>query len=207
MSTGCFSSRSLSPPNLQQKHTPFSNYKSTVYSPEVKLNDWKCLPLSAWSLKEKKKKKKLWQTLTSWTASDDKFSDFIINKDEKRVGECTEPPVWSVESKKITMMRIKRQKLNHRRTVMHTCANTIEEKKYIHNDLLQWIHSESNIHAGAVGQEGSKGRLLKQAEDEDFVPGLARNSITTWNPVRYFSPQVYPNTRAPQEKHTKKKMA
>lgn len=36
-------------------------------------------------------------SLTSWAASDDKFSDFIINKDEERVREGAEPPVWSGE--------------------------------------------------------------------------------------------------------------
>lgn len=36
-------------------------------------------------------------SLTSWAASDDKFSNFIINKDEEWVGEGTEPPVWSGE--------------------------------------------------------------------------------------------------------------
>ncbi len=34
-------------------------------------------------------------SLTSWAASDDKFADFIINKDEEWVREGAEPPVWS----------------------------------------------------------------------------------------------------------------
>lgn len=36
---------------------------------------------------------------------------------------------------------------------------------------LERVHAKGHIHAWAVGQEGSEGRLLKQAEDQDFVPG------------------------------------
>lgn len=37
-------------------------------------------------------------------------------------------------------------------------------------DSLQRIHSEGDVHAGAVGQEGGEGSLLKQSEDQDLVP-------------------------------------
>ena len=36
---------------------------------------------------------------------------------------------------------------------------------------LERVHAEGHVHAWAVGQEGSEGRLLKQPEDEDLVPG------------------------------------
>lgn len=36
---------------------------------------------------------------------------------------------------------------------------------------LERVHAKGHVHAGAVGQEGSEGRLLKQAEDQDLVPG------------------------------------
>lgn len=36
-------------------------------------------------------------------------------------------------------------------------------------DLLERVHSEGNVHAWAVRQEGSKSGLLKQPKDEDFV--------------------------------------
>ena len=35
---------------------------------------------------------------------------------------------------------------------------------------LEGVHPESQVHAWAVGQEGSQGCLFKQAEDEDLVP-------------------------------------
>lgn len=36
---------------------------------------------------------------------------------------------------------------------------------------LERVHAKGHVHAWAVGQEGSKGRLLKQAEDQDLIPG------------------------------------
>lgn len=39
--------------------------------------------------------------------------------------------------------------------------------------LLKRIHSEGNIHAWAVGEEGSQGGLLKQSKDQDLVPERA----------------------------------
>lgn len=35
---------------------------------------------------------------------------------------------------------------------------------------LERVHSEGNIHARAVREEGSQRRLLKQTKDEDSVP-------------------------------------
>lgn len=35
---------------------------------------------------------------------------------------------------------------------------------------LERVHPEGHIHAGAVREEGSESRLLKQAEDQDFIP-------------------------------------
>lgn len=35
---------------------------------------------------------------------------------------------------------------------------------------LERVHSEGNIHARAVGEEGSQRCLLKQTKDEDSVP-------------------------------------
>lgn len=35
---------------------------------------------------------------------------------------------------------------------------------------LEWVHSEGDVHARAVGQERSQGRLLKEPEDQDAVP-------------------------------------
>lgn len=39
-------------------------------------------------------KTKSWEGLTSWGASEDIFSDFIIDEDEEGVGNGTEPPHW-----------------------------------------------------------------------------------------------------------------
>lgn len=36
---------------------------------------------------------------------------------------------------------------------------------------LERVHAKGHVHARAVGQEGSQGRLLKQPEDQDLVPG------------------------------------
>lgn len=36
---------------------------------------------------------------------------------------------------------------------------------------LERVHAKGHVHAGAVGQEGSQGCLLKQPEDQDLVPG------------------------------------
>lgn len=35
---------------------------------------------------------------------------------------------------------------------------------------LERVHSEGNVHARAVGEEGSQGGLLEQSEDQDLVP-------------------------------------
>lgn len=37
-------------------------------------------------------------------------------------------------------------------------------------DLLERVHPEGHIHAGAVGEEGGQGGLLKQSKDQDLVP-------------------------------------
>ena len=36
------------------------------------------------------------QILTSRVPTEEKFSDFIINKDKETIGECTEPPARPV---------------------------------------------------------------------------------------------------------------
>lgn len=36
---------------------------------------------------------------------------------------------------------------------------------------LERVHAKGHVHAWAVGQEGSQSRLLKQAEDQDLIPG------------------------------------
>lgn len=36
--------------------------------------------------------------------------------------------------------------------------------------LLERVHSEGDVHAWAVREEGSEGGLLKQPEDQDLVP-------------------------------------
>lgn len=35
---------------------------------------------------------------------------------------------------------------------------------------LQGVHAQSDVHARAVGEEGSQGRLNKQAKNQDPVP-------------------------------------
>ncbi len=50
-------------------------------------------------------------SLTSWAASNDKFSDFIINKDEEWVREGAEPPVWSGKEIVPTLINSSRQLL------------------------------------------------------------------------------------------------
>ena len=35
---------------------------------------------------------------------------------------------------------------------------------------LERVHSEGNVHARAIREEGSQGCLLKQPEDQDLVP-------------------------------------
>lgn len=44
-------------------------------------------------MRKKKKKKKRSAGLTSWAASKDQFTDFIIDEDEQGVWEGAEPPV------------------------------------------------------------------------------------------------------------------
>lgn len=36
---------------------------------------------------------------------------------------------------------------------------------------LERVHAKGHVHARAVRQEGSKGCLLKQPEDQDLIPG------------------------------------
>lgn len=50
-------------------------------------------------------KTKSWEGLTSWAASEDIFSDFIIDEDEEGVGNGTEPPHWP-------KVRMDRQRFN-----------------------------------------------------------------------------------------------
>lgn len=41
--------------------------------------------------------------------------------------------------------------------------------------LLQRVHPESHVHAGAIGEEGGQGGLLEQPKDQDLVPKGGRN--------------------------------
>lgn len=50
-------------------------------------------------------KTKNWEARTSWAASEDIFSDFIIDEDEEGVGDGTEPPPWP-------KVRMDRQRFN-----------------------------------------------------------------------------------------------
>lgn len=43
----------------------------------------------------------------------------------------------------------------------------VQKTSYVH--LLERIHSQSNVHAWAVGQESCQSSFLKQTKDEDFV--------------------------------------
>lgn len=43
--------------------------------------------------------------------------------------------------------------------------------------VLQGVHAQGDVHARAVGEEGSQSRLNKQAEDQDPVP--VEHRITT----------------------------
>lgn len=43
---------------------------------------------------------------------------------------------------------------------------------------LERVHSEGHVHAGAVREEGGQGGLLKQAEDQDLVPGTHSRAIS-----------------------------
>lgn len=36
-------------------------------------------------------------------------------------------------------------------------------------NLLERVHPEGHVHAGAVGEEGGQGGLLKQSKDQDLV--------------------------------------
>lgn len=42
---------------------------------------------------------------------------------------------------------------------------------------LERVHSEGNVHARAVGEEGSKGSLLKQSEDQNLVPEMHNGRV------------------------------
>lgn len=42
---------------------------------------------------------------------------------------------------------------------------------------LERVHSEGDVHAGAVREEGGQGGLLKQSKDQDLVPGTHRGTI------------------------------
>lgn len=42
---------------------------------------------------------------------------------------------------------------------------------------LEGVHSESDVHAGAVREEGSQSGLLKQSKDQDLVPETHRGTL------------------------------
>lgn len=47
--------------------------------------------------------------------------------------------------------------------------------------LLERVHPQRHVHPGAVGQEGSQSRFLKQAKDQDLIPArkqLQREGVT-----------------------------
>lgn len=94
--------------------------------------------------------------ITSRVPSKDELSDFIVNKDEKRVWQGTEPPIEPV---------YREQNINQRsRQEVTVCFIQINFS------LLEWVHSESHIHARAVRQESRQCCFLKQSKDQDFVP-------------------------------------
>lgn len=95
---------------------------------------------------------------TSGVASKDELSDFIINKDEKRVRQGTEPPVDPVD---------RAQSINQRSSQEKNCIFYFIQLNLI---LLEWVHSESHIHARAIRQESRQCCFLKQSKDQDFVP-------------------------------------
>lgn len=55
-----------------------------------------------------------------------------------------------------------------------TCSACFLNDPKMVQDLLQWVHSEGNIHAWAVGQESCKSCFFKQSKDENLIP--AKNS-------------------------------
>lgn len=42
---------------------------------------------------------------------------------------------------------------------------------------LEGVHSESDVHAGAVREEGSQSGLLEQSKDQDLVPETHRGTL------------------------------
>lgn len=43
--------------------------------------------------------------------------------------------------------------------------------------LLERVHSEGDVHARAVREEGGQGSLLEQPKDQDLVPETHRGAI------------------------------
>lgn len=110
--------------------------------------------------------------LTSWAASEDQLTDFIIDEDEQGVRECTEPPVGpGKNTQKLGMKHwFSTPGVSEEHVEPQSREDTAVGFKVGEFHSLQRVHSEGNIHAGAVGKEGSQGGLLKQSKDQDLVP-------------------------------------
>lgn len=64
---------------------------------------------------------------------------------------------------------------------------------------LERVHAKGHVHARAVGQEGSEGRLLKQPKDQDLVPG-GTGRARPKEPNRHSHPQRQKHTRRQMER-------
>ena len=135
---------------------------------------------------------------TSWVASHDVSPAFIVEEDEQRVGESTEPPARSIKRNQgktchyvcvkfyRTIKNTKSLKENEPNWLIrtfHKIYTVIKKKRnhflinwrtHIAPYLLEWVHSEGNIHSRAIRQEGSQGCLLKQTKDQDLVPEVGK---------------------------------
>lgn len=52
-------------------------------------------------------------------------------------------------------------------------------KSKLRRQLLEGIHAQGHVHAGAVGQEGSQRRFLNQADDQHNVPAAVGRRAAT----------------------------
>lgn len=109
--------------------------------------------------------------LTPRVPSQDELPDLIIDEDEEAVGEGAEPPGDPAP--------------NRNRECVGGASGWgqrtgSEDQKREPSGVwegphsLERVHAERHAHARAVGQEGRQRRLLQQPENQDLVPGKAK---------------------------------
>ena len=115
-------------------------------------------------------------TLTSRIPADEQFSDFIINKDEKTIWECTEPPAGSVDKRRSRRIRDEEDDTKHlnSREVTQGSSMCVNMAVVLTLEDTSWgprpcLGSRTGRQPGLSLQTGRRSRFCSWAEKQQIL--------------------------------------